>query len=79
MPIHSLQFLPLCDDLKFHKHLSSLHISVGESAYDDVCAFVCVYTCKASVALQPCSLMSVTFDILRRLQCLPYGTGAALC
>lgn len=80
MPIHSLQLLPLCDDLRFQKYLSSLHISVGESAYDDVCAFVCVYACKTSghAALQ-LNVWSVTFDVLRRLQCLPHGTGAARC
>lgn len=60
MAIHSLQLLPLCDDLRFHKYLSSLHISVGESAYDDVFAFVCVCVCMRvkPVVMQPCSLMS---------------------
>lgn len=77
MPIHSLQLLPLCDDLKFHKYLSSLHISVGESAYDDVCAFVCVYACKTSVAVQPCSLMSGLWHLTYYDACsvCPMGLG----
>lgn len=59
MPIHSLQLLPLCDDLRFHKYLSSFHISVGESAYDDVlCICVCECMRVKPVVVQPCSLMS---------------------
>lgn len=79
MPIHSLQLLPLCDDLRFQKYLSSLHISVGESAYDDVCAFVCVCVCMRvkPVVMQPCSLMSGLWHLTYYDACsvCPMGLG----
>lgn len=57
----------------FHKHVKSLCACAGASAYDDVCVS------EAVVAVQPCDLVSVTFDIPQCLQFLLYRTGAALC
>lgn len=63
--------------MQFNERDSSLYASVGASASDDVRKLVCVF--EAAVPVQPCDLVSVTFDILQCLQCLLCGTGAALC
>lgn len=46
-----------------------------------VCLPWCVQPCvrQQCLPVQPCDWVCMTFDILQCLQCLLYGTGAALC
>lgn len=68
--------LPLCDDLRFHKHLSSLHVSLwGNLHMMMMRVHLCVHVCEALVLVKPCSLVSWHLTYYDACSACPMGLG----